>query len=283
MSFRFHVLKTFLHPRSHLRSPHTVPIPYPWLVVGEYTATSSYCFLLLPFAPSVFCSWLDALNTPSSKLPLSPAVSHCLPLSATRLSLLLNPHPVPACFGMIPFYATWKATSRARGCTWREIMTELKPFTNTPGNPYFGGLDQVSMFYPPLILSTVLVVMSAALYCNQRHQRCERRLRLSGLEYASSVEQGKSRAGAGAVAGRPGQPKREGDVREDVSQHSSFSDTGTDDFHSAMEPARTGTAESDAYTGTTSQALPLCSSSAFEMVASTPRSEVIRCVRWLVG
>ena len=52
--------------------------------------TSYYSF---PIAPSVSCSCLDALNTPSSKLPLSPAVSRCLPLSATRLSLLLNPHP----------------------------------------------------------------------------------------------------------------------------------------------------------------------------------------------
>ena len=62
-------------------------------VVGEYTPTTSYYFLLLPIAPSVSCSWLDALNTPSSKLPLSPAVSRCLPLSATCLSLLPNPHP----------------------------------------------------------------------------------------------------------------------------------------------------------------------------------------------
>jgi hypothetical protein len=61
-------------------------------VVGEYTATSSYYFLLLPITPSVSCSWLDALNTPSSELPLSPAVSRCLPLSAIRLSVLLNPH-----------------------------------------------------------------------------------------------------------------------------------------------------------------------------------------------
>ena len=63
------------------------------LVVGEYIAATSYCFLLLPVAPSVSCSWLDASNTRSSKLPPSPAVSHCLPLSATRLSLLPNPHP----------------------------------------------------------------------------------------------------------------------------------------------------------------------------------------------
>ena len=39
---------------------------------------TSYCFLLLPITPSVSCSWLDALNTPSSKLPLSPAVSRFL-------------------------------------------------------------------------------------------------------------------------------------------------------------------------------------------------------------
>ena len=53
------------------------------LVVGsEYTATTSYYFLLLTVAPSVSCSRVDALNTP-----------HCLPLSATRLSLLPNHHP----------------------------------------------------------------------------------------------------------------------------------------------------------------------------------------------
>ena len=54
---------------------------------------TSYYFLLLPIAPSVSCSCLDALNTRSSKLPLSPTASRCLPLSATRLSLLLNPNP----------------------------------------------------------------------------------------------------------------------------------------------------------------------------------------------
>ena len=65
----------------------------PRFVVGEYTPTTCYYFLVLPITPSVSWSWLDALNTPSSELPLSPAVSHCLPMSATCLSLLLNPHP----------------------------------------------------------------------------------------------------------------------------------------------------------------------------------------------
>ena len=51
------------------------------LVVGEYTAATSCCFLLLPVAPSVSCSCSDALNTPSSKLPPSPAVSCRLLLS----------------------------------------------------------------------------------------------------------------------------------------------------------------------------------------------------------
>ena len=50
-------------------------------------------FLLLPIAPSVSCSCSDALNTPSSELPLSPAVSLRLPMSTTRLTLLLNPSP----------------------------------------------------------------------------------------------------------------------------------------------------------------------------------------------
>ena len=39
---------------------------------------ASYCFLLLPIAPSVSCSCVDALNTPSNKLPLSPTVSRFL-------------------------------------------------------------------------------------------------------------------------------------------------------------------------------------------------------------
>ena len=60
-------------------------------------------FLQLPVAPCVSCSCLDALNTPSSKFPLSPTVSHCLPLSptvynpsTTRLSLLPDPDPQAA-------------------------------------------------------------------------------------------------------------------------------------------------------------------------------------------
>jgi hypothetical protein len=56
------------------------------LVVGENTAATSCCFLLLPVAASVSCSRLDALYTRSSKLPPSPAVSYCLPMSTTRLS-----------------------------------------------------------------------------------------------------------------------------------------------------------------------------------------------------
>ena len=62
-------------------------------MVGEYAVTTSYHFLLLPITPSVSCSCLGAQNTPSSKLPLSPTVSLRLPLSATSLSLLPNPHP----------------------------------------------------------------------------------------------------------------------------------------------------------------------------------------------
>ena len=53
------------------------------LVVGEHTAATSCYFLLLPVAPSVFCPCLDALHTRSSKLPPSPAVSRCLPMSTT--------------------------------------------------------------------------------------------------------------------------------------------------------------------------------------------------------
>ena len=39
---------------------------------------TSYYFLLLPITPSVSCSCVDALNTPSSKFPLSPTVSRLL-------------------------------------------------------------------------------------------------------------------------------------------------------------------------------------------------------------
>ena len=40
-----------------------------------------YCYdLLLIIAPSVSCSCVDALNTPSNKLPLSPTVSRFLQL-----------------------------------------------------------------------------------------------------------------------------------------------------------------------------------------------------------
>ena len=43
-------------------------------------------FLLILVAPSVSCSCLDAPYTRSSKLPPSPAVSYCFPMSTTRLS-----------------------------------------------------------------------------------------------------------------------------------------------------------------------------------------------------
>ena len=54
---------------------------------------TSYDFLVLPSTPSVSCLWLDALNTPSSELPMSPSGSLRLPPSTTRLSLLLDPNP----------------------------------------------------------------------------------------------------------------------------------------------------------------------------------------------
>ena len=54
------------------------------------------CFLLLPVAPSVSCSWVDALRTRSSVhtsavsccLPLSPTVSYCLPINVYNPSKL---------------------------------------------------------------------------------------------------------------------------------------------------------------------------------------------------
>ena len=54
---------------------------------------ASVGFLLLPVAPSVSCPCVDTRLTRSSKLPPSHAVSRCLPMSTTRLSLLPNPHP----------------------------------------------------------------------------------------------------------------------------------------------------------------------------------------------
>ena len=50
-------------------------------MVGEYTATTHHDFFLLPIASGVSCSCVDALHTCSSKLPPSPAVFRCLPLS----------------------------------------------------------------------------------------------------------------------------------------------------------------------------------------------------------
>ena len=51
-------------------------------VIGEYIATASYDFLLLPVAPSVSCSCVRGRSkyTPRHKLPPSPAVSHFLHL-----------------------------------------------------------------------------------------------------------------------------------------------------------------------------------------------------------
>ena len=63
------------------------------LVVGEHTATTFQYFLLLPVASSVSCACLYALYTRSSKLPPSPAVSRCLPMPTTGLSLLPDHNP----------------------------------------------------------------------------------------------------------------------------------------------------------------------------------------------
>ena len=52
--------------------------------------------MLLPVAPGVSCLSVDALQTRSSKLPPSPAVSRCLPLSPNvynRSKFNPNPHP----------------------------------------------------------------------------------------------------------------------------------------------------------------------------------------------
>ena len=50
------------------------------VVLSQVCGWGVYCydFLLLPIAPSVSCSCVDALNTPSSKPPLSPTVSRFL-------------------------------------------------------------------------------------------------------------------------------------------------------------------------------------------------------------
>ena len=56
---------------------------------------TSYYFLLLPITPSVSSSCLHALNTPSSELPLS----------AIRLSLLPDPHPLATAMWVIDILA----------------------------------------------------------------------------------------------------------------------------------------------------------------------------------
>ena len=69
-------------------------------------------FLFLPVAPRVSCPCADA------RLPPSPAVSHCLPPSATRLSLLPNhrphhqPRPIPRSHPARPSGSSWS-------CRWR--------------------------------------------------------------------------------------------------------------------------------------------------------------------
>ena len=55
-------------------------------LVSQVSGWGAYCqasvgFLLLPVAPGVSCLSVDALHTRSSKLPLSPNVSQCLPMS----------------------------------------------------------------------------------------------------------------------------------------------------------------------------------------------------------
>ena len=62
-------------------------------MVGEFTATTSVGSLLLHVAPSVSCPCVDTRLTRRRKLPPSPAVSGCLPMSTTRLSFLPNHHP----------------------------------------------------------------------------------------------------------------------------------------------------------------------------------------------
>ena len=62
---------------------------------------ASCCFLLLPVASCCFLLLRSCLllvcrrstHTPRHELPPSPAVSRCLPMSTTRLSLLPNHHP----------------------------------------------------------------------------------------------------------------------------------------------------------------------------------------------
>ena len=59
---------------------------FPRLVVGEYTAATSYQVLVQhPIAPCVSCSCADALHAPSSKLP--PSSSVCLRLQLVYLVL----------------------------------------------------------------------------------------------------------------------------------------------------------------------------------------------------
>ena len=78
----------------------------PVISVLQVSGWGLYCcdFMLLPIAP--YCSLLllglalvsrrSTVYTRSSKLPPPPAVSFCLPLSTTHLSLLPNHHPQSA-------------------------------------------------------------------------------------------------------------------------------------------------------------------------------------------
>ena len=75
-----------------------------WGVYCYYflTAITFYYFLLRRITPSVFCSCVDALNTRSRVLPLSPTGSHCLPLSpAVSRCLPLSP-AVSRCLPLSP-------------------------------------------------------------------------------------------------------------------------------------------------------------------------------------
>ena len=91
----FHI--DFGHFLGNFKSKFGVKRETAPFVFTKVSGWGVYCqasvgFLLLPVAPGVSCLSVDVLQTRSSRLPPSPAVSCRLPISTTRLSFLPNPH-----------------------------------------------------------------------------------------------------------------------------------------------------------------------------------------------
>ena len=99
----------------------------------------SDCLLLLPVAPSVSCSCLDARLTRSSKLPPSPAVSRCLPVPTTRLSSLPAPPSLAYAVGFIASGDCLLTAGKRSGSTWQASYAYVEhptPATRYPPPTY---------------------------------------------------------------------------------------------------------------------------------------------------